>query len=323
MPNYLNAFSCLASVSNTGFTSCHYTPGLIEAVLLVPRGHEFSTADISDMLTTVQDGLAEDVQADRFQLIKTFVGMEDKSSEGVYEATPYGGNRKIRNGKYSYTFEYIKGGACLHQKISSLDNKQDLFDVIYVDTQNNVLLGVKTTDNKFKGFTLEMIDVPNFKLNTGAADSKFYVTFAMQNPDEFNNSWGIVSFDKSVNLLYELNSLIDTEIVVHTAMTAGGLVKLQINDGCGATNLADTYSTELATASLYTAQNVATGNAITVTSVTYAAATKTFNVQLDSADPDYPSTAGSLIKITIGDVSDLITAGVLGHAGASITTPRS
>lgn len=139
MPNSLNAFSCIASVSNTGFTSCHYTPGLIEGVLLVPRGYEFTTAQISDMLTNVQDGLAEDVQADRFQLIKTFVGMEDKSSEGVYEATPYGGNRKIRNGKYSYTFEYIKGGACLHQKISSLDNKQDLFDVIYVDTQNNVV----------------------------------------------------------------------------------------------------------------------------------------------------------------------------------------
>jgi len=117
--------------------------------------------------------------------------------------------------------------------------------------------------------------------------------------------------------------LIDTEIVVHTAMTAGGLVKLQINDGCGATNLADTYSTELATASLYSAENVATGNAITVTTVTYAPATKTFNVQLDAADTDYPATAGMLIKITIGDVSDLVTAGVLGHAGTSITTPRS
>ena len=149
------------------------------------------------------------------------------------------------------------------------------------------------------------------------------MTFAMQNPDEFNTSWGIVSFDKSVDLLYELNSLIDTEIVVHTAMTSGGLVKLQINDGCGATNLADTYSTELATASLYSAINVATGAAITVTSVTYAGATKTFNVQLDSADPDFPASAGGLIKITIGDVSDLITAGVLGHAGTSITTPRS
>ena len=312
----LNAYSCIANTANTGFTSCSYTPGLIEACILVPKGTEFATADITDFLTTLQDGLANDTKSSRFQIIKQFVGMEDKSSEGVYESTGYGGNRKIRNGKYIWQFEYIKGGGCLHKKISTLDNKQDTYDVLWVDTENNCVLGTLTDSGTLKGFTLEMIDVPNFKLNTGASDTKFYIQFAMQNPKEMNLSWGIVNFENSVNLITALDSLIDTELSVHTAMTNTGLIKLSVKDSCGGTDLTATYGAELDTASLWTITNLSTGGSITLTSATYAAATGTINLDSDHADPDYA--AGQLCKISLGPVSSMIAAGILGHANAEI-----
>lgn len=313
----LNAFSCLADSSNTGFTSCFYTPGLLEATILTPHGHEFTPSEVSDMLTTLQDGLAKDAKADRFQMIKTFVGMEDKSSEAVYETTGYGGQRKIRNGKYIWQFEYIKGGGCLHKKISSLDNKQDLFDVIFVDTENNCLLGVTTEDGKFRGFTMELLDVPNFKINTGGSDTKFYVQFALQDPKEMNLNFGIVSFDKSVSLLTELDSLIDTELSVQTAMNSTGVAKIKVYDSCGGTNLTDTYSTELATSSLWTLTRKSSGAGITISSVSFDSALKCITIDADHTDGDY--LAGADAILTLGDVSDLVGAGILGHANASIT----
>ena len=311
----MNIFSCVAGTANTGFSNCSYSPGLIEGALLVPKGTEFTPTQIQSMLTTITDMLANDTKADRAQVIKTFVGMEDKSSEGVYETTGYGGNRKIRQGKYQWQFEYSKGAMCLHKKISTLDNKQDLFDVIWIDTENNCLLGVKSGDN-FKGFALELIDVPNFKMNTGASDSKYYVQFAMQDPREMNLYSAIVEFDESVNLLSELTSLKDMELSVHTAMTSLGVIKLYVKDGCGSANLADTYGAELDTSTLWTATNAATGGSITVTSVTYASATGTINIDLDSADTDY--LAGGTCTLTIGAVSDLVTAGIEGYSGTSI-----
>lgn len=312
----LNAFSCVANTANTGFTSCSYTPGLIEACILVPKGTEFSTAQIIDFQTTLQTGLSNNTKTSRYQIIKQFVGMEDKSSEGVYESTGYGGNRKIRNGKYIWEFEYIKGGGCLHKKISTLDNKQDTYDVLWVDTENNCILGTLTESGALKGFTLEMIDVPNFKINTGAADTKFHVQFAMQNPKEMNLSWGIVNFENSVNLITTLDSLIDTELSVNTAMTSLGLVKLNVKDSCGGTDLTATYGNELDTIGLWTVTRLSTGNAITVSSATYSASTGTIDLDLDSSDSDYA--AGQLCKISLGSVSAMVAAGILGHANAEI-----
>ena len=101
------------------------------------------------------------------------------------------------------------------------------------------------------------------------------------------------------------------------------LIKLLLTTGDGAINLGDTFSTELATASLYAFKNANTQNGITITSVTYAPSTGTFNVQLDTSDADYSGMAsGDYMDGTIGAVSDLVTAGVIGYANASFSTTK-
>jgi len=97
---------------------------------------------------------------------------------------------------------------------------------------------------------------------------------------------------------------------------------LKFTTSKGAVDLYDNYNGELDTTSLYTAYNVATGAVITITSVTAVAATKSLNVQLDATDTDFPATAGALVKITFGTVSDIESAGMPGFSEAEIITPR-
>lgn len=314
----MNIFSCAASTSNTGFSSCNYSPGLIEAAILVPRGKEYTPSEVSAMLTTLQADLIDDVQLDRVQIIKTFIGMEDKSSEGVYETTGYGGNRKIRNGKYQWQFEYSKGALCLHKKLSTLDNKQELYDVIFVDTAENCLLGVKKGVN-FGGFNIELIDIPNFKMNTGASDSKYYIQFQLQDPRQMNLYAATVVFDASVNLLDELNSLQDTSIELITAMDNTGQIVVTVKDSCGGAYLGDTFDTEIMDTDNWDLIRDSTGNAITLTGVvgSYNSITHGITLNFDSADGDY--TAGQTATLYFGRlVSDLITSGIEGYAGSSL-----
>jgi hypothetical protein len=311
----MNIYSCAAATSNTGFSSCNYSPGLIEGAILIPRGKEYTPTEVAAMLTTLQADLIDDVKLDRIQVIKTFIGMEDKSSEGVYETTGYGGNRKIRNGKYQWQFEYSKGALCLHKKLSTLDNKQELYDVIFVDTAENCLLGVKKGDN-FGGFNIELIDVPNFKINTGTTDSKYYIQFQLQDPRQMNLYAATVVFDASVNLLDELTSLQDTSIEVVTAMSSGGIV-IRLKDSCGGANVGEVYADELQFTNLWDLTRDSTGNTITTSSVgIYNPVANTLQLDFNTGDPDF--SAGQTATLTFGTVAQMIANGIEGYAESSI-----
>jgi hypothetical protein len=319
----MNILSCGNAVLNTGLPTCFFNPSNFAGAVLIPAGTTFTASELITFKTVLAAGIANDNLAERFFPIKTFEGLEDKSSEGVMEDTKYGGKRKVRDGKYAWYFDYTNGGTSLMKSLKSFDNQQDAYDVLFIDRVNNGLVGVTTgTDaSLFGGFTLELLDVPNLKINDGSTSTKYSIGFNLENSDEVNMYITIVQFESSWSVLRNLSGLKNIEIGVYEGLGDGtaGTIKFKLTNG--GTDLADYYSTELATASLYTATNTATGLGITVTSVTYVPATKTFDVLLAAADPDYPA-VGGLATITIGEVSDLVTAGVVGYGNATITTSR-
>ena len=318
----MNVLDCGTSVLNTGLPTCYFDPKNIYGAVHIPKGKTWTQTELLTFKTVLQDAIAEDSIADRIFPIKTFEDMEDKSSESVMEDTKYGGKRKVRDGKYSWYFTYTNGGTELNRSLKTFDNQQEAFDVLFIDNVNNGLIGVSAGDygTEFGGFNLELLDVPNFKINDGSASTKYQIGYSLQDSDEVNNSISIVQFEPTYNILKNLNGLKNIKMVVHTAM-ATGLIKFKLMSG--GVDLADYFSTELADVALYTSYNNVTGLPIVNASMTYVAATKTFNLLLTVADANYIAAgSGGLINIELGDVTALVAAGVVGYGNSVITVPR-
>lgn len=311
--------NCTTDVKNVGVVSCGFDPSNIEGNLLLKKGTVITPTQALQYEATFSGLLANDSPSLRAHLIQRFEGCEDKKTEGVYTESPYGIRRKVRNGKYGWRWEYKDGGLGLHTKLATFDNKQNLYDVLLVDTVNNGFWGC-ASGNDLKGFKLALIDVPNFDLNTGSETSKYYWEIMLDDEKEINLRPRFLKLPDNVNVLDVFTSLYDTEMTVATAMDATGLVSLRFTAGNGAVNLTDDYSGTLDEPTLYTASVSDTGAGLDIDSVAFNAATGNIDVQLDATDPDFPA-SGANIKIAFGAVSDIETAGMPGYSEASIITP--
>lgn len=324
MSTKMKELLCSKSLSNTGLSSCYFDPGNIEGVLLGPKGKVFTQTEMDTFPATLAAVLADNDVTKRMFPIKRFVEFEDKSEDNPEQSFGFGGKSKIRQGKYAWYFMYRNGGMAYHKSLYAFDDRQEAFDAWFIDAKNNILWGVAagTNNTGLGGFDLELIDVKNFKLNTGAAATMYGIGFCLEDPNQMNRDSAFYQFPKTMNLLQSLNGLKNIDVTIHTP-NASGLIKLLLTTSDGAINLGDIFSSELATASLYSAINANANTALTITSVVYAPGTKTFNVQLDTSDTDYSGMAsGDPMTFKIGTVSALTSAGVLGYANTEFTTTK-
>lgn len=315
---------CTRALSNTGLSSCYFDPGNIEGAVLIPKGKVFTQTEMLTFQATLAAAIANNNIANRIFPIKRFVDMEDKSEDNPEQTFGYGGKTKIRQGKYAWYFMYRNGGMSYHKSLYAFDGMQEAYDVMFIDAKNNILWGVVggTNNTGLGGFDLELIDVKNFKVNTGGAATMYGIGFCLEDPNQMNIHSGFYQFPKTVNLLQTLTGLKNIEVTIHTPNNTG-LIKLLLTTSDGAINLGDVFPTELATASLYSFVASATQAALSITSVVYDPITGTFNVLLDVTDADYIAMSpGDFMDATIGDVSDLVTALVLGYANTEFSTTK-
>lgn len=320
--NVLNQLSCAKALSNTGLPTCFFNPKNIEGCILIPKGTTYTQTQQLTLPTVLAAAAINDNIALRIFPIKRFIDFEDQTEDNPTQTFGYGGKEKIRQGKYAWYFMYNNGGMALHTALYSFDGQQELYDVIFIDNKNNCLWGVVkgTNMNELGGFNIEMLDVKNIKLNTGAASTVYGLGFCLEDPDEVNILTAYYQFPTSYKVLSQLSGLKNIQVVVHTPM-ATGLVKLKLMSA--GVDLYDLYSGPLATASLYTATGQATQAGITITSVTATAATKTFDVLVDVLDADYIAVgATGYIDITIGGVAALVAALVVGYGNTQISVVR-
>lgn len=320
----INIFGQELAVSYLGIVTGAYHPDKFEGVIFVPAGTRLSNAQALAIKTTMSDLLKHNTAASRAYVLKNFEAMEPKNTEASFNTEGYGNMYRSKPGKYGFGFKYKKGGLALHKNLSSFDEQQEVYDVIFIDKKNNNLFGtMKDVAGVpyFAGFQMSTLSVKNISFNDGNNDTSYGIEIMLQDEDEMNLKAAIIRYDKADAIMDNLNGLIGIEFSVHTANVAG-LVKLKAKVGNGKKDLYDDYSTALATASLWTCTN-ASGGVITITTVTATAATKTLDFQLSAVDTDYSTlAAGAPIILTIGTNSAMATAGLVGFGDAIITVAK-
>jgi hypothetical protein len=315
----INVIGSSAQVGYLGVVTQSYHPDKFEGVVFVKAGTRLTSAQAVAIKTTMSNLLKHDSAASRAYVLKNFEAMESKNTEATYNTEAYGNMYKSKNGKYGFGFKYKKGGLALHANLSTFDEQQDNYDVIFIDKKNNCLFGTKKSVAGvpyFAGFTMSTLAVQNVSINDGNNDTAYSVQINLQDEDELNLYPAVIKYEKTDRIMDNLVGNIGLELTVQTAMVAG-LVKFKLTVGNGAIDMATDYSALFVT-SLWSAVN-ATGGVITVTSATFTAATQTWDVQLNAADTDYSTLAsGAPITISIGNNSALVAAGIVGFGDTSI-----
>ena len=166
------------------------------------------------------------------------------------------------------------------------------------------------------GFSLSMLSVKQFNLNDGSENYFYNVGLQFESIQEFEND-AVVQFGSDVKVMNIVDGLLDINLSQVSPIAAGRL-EVKALAGCGAEDLYDTYSAELNAVGVWVATNTATGNAITITSVTVNATGKSFGVLLDVTDTDYPA-VGETVTLKLAAVSVLEAAGISGFEGCAQT----
>ena len=307
---------CIGDNQNTGVPSCSWSPSNITGAILVPKNKSYTVADVATLWATLQSDLKVDNAANRIYPILPFKAIDDQSTDIQIETDGYGGKSFVRDGDYDWVFEY-KNGFCYYQALRSFHTKNHSFDVLFIDEVNNTLWGTENADGDLSGFSLELLLVPNIKINTGSNATKYFVRFALANPAELNDNTYTVSFPNNQQLM-KLSGLLDTFITATSTINAtSGLVTVTLTSGCGSVDMAELYPTELADISpapTFQAFNVTQNSVVAITGVSVAGST--ISITTDATD----HTAGDDVQIWFGEVSDAEAVSITGYAASNKVT---
>jgi hypothetical protein len=304
---------CAGDNSNTGVPSCSWSPSNITGAILVPKGKAYTVTDVATMWASLQADIIDDAPASRIYPILPFKAFDDQSTDIQIETDGYGGKSFVRDGDYDWVFE-LKNGFCFYQSLRSFHNKNLSWDVLFIDEVNNTLWGTENADGDLTGFALELLLVPNIKLNTGAAATKYYVRFALSSPAELNDATYTVTFPTNQQLM-KLSGLIDTYIAAANATidATSGDCDLNLNAGCASIDMAELYASELVDATpayCWQAYNVTQAAAVAITGVAVAGSTITVTTNAAQHAP------ADIVQIWFGEVSDAIAVGITGFAAS-------
>lgn len=292
---------CVSGGGNTGVPLCAFNPGLIGGGLITPNGYEITDADIASGL---QGKLEQDILADRSDRIYPFfnvVGITDNSEDITTETQGYGGIDFVRSGFTNWLFR-TKSSVCLNAQMQKFNAGDWAF--LPVD-RAGVIMGEKTTTG-VRAVDLELIYTDNWKANSGTVNT-LYQTRVVFDATRMNSNPGFITTNDLGFSPKDLKGLLNVAIVKVTRVA--GVLTVRALAGCSSTNLYDDYDTELANVALWVARNAATGNQISITSVTADPNSSGFIVTLNTADTDY--TAGA-VTLSLASPITLDTAGVSG-----------
>lgn len=307
--------NCVQLIGNTGVSVCPYNPKNIVGIMLVPAGTTWTPTQVTAWQATVAAGVAHITETSRYFPISVFEDIEDKGSDAETTTTGYGVTKYIRNGKYAWRFMYSNGAMDLHAELSRFNGQQDRYDVLLMDGVNNGFLCTASGQNNVKGFSLDTLYAPNIKVNTGGADTIYAIEVGLQDSDEMNLNWRLISVPRTIPITTNSSflGLKPTRLEVVTELVASTKT-IVVRVWSGATNLYDYYATELVTLDCWDIVRNATGISTIASSVTATPATKSFTVVSSTMAT---SAANDEITVNLGTVAQLSAAGITRQANAS------
>lgn len=306
----INQIVCTAAGSNTGIPDCALTLQKTVAGFLVPSAFELTAANLltpEATLAALVAAAANDNPLLRIYPLPEFVGVTDNSEDVVLETYGYGQAVPVRDGNYNLTYRFTRGGNCINNTLRNFNGLNYKF--IGVDDKG-VLYGTKVGAT-MKGIPLDYFYAQPMKHNDGTATAMFSLRISYK-PVYINSALGFIQLP--LGDVLNISGFLNINITL-AAARAANVIKVKALTGCGGTDLYDTYSASLVTASNWLVTE--NGANITITGVALDANLKAFTITLDAADPDY--TVGGPFVVSLAAPSVLATNGVSGYEGISLT----
>jgi len=290
---------CVTNTKNTGFGSCVEEWKQIAGALLYDAPKSFTDEEIAVMAATLRAQASLDNKAGRMFPMHNFVGITDGSEAPVQETFNYGPKAIVRDGDYDWTFQFTDGQNCLQQALRTHNGKRW---VLFYDKDFKIL--GTTKNNLMANIPLHYFYAHPWKPATGSNVAQYMVQFCFQ-PKYINELRAFVKCDFDPA---EIEGLQDVDIIVNSWDQDTGEANITLQTNCGAENLYDTFSAQLAHTNNFSTVDE-DGNAITMTSITPVPGNKSFDVVLDTATfPD----EGTL-TLSGSTVSALVANNVSGY----------
>lgn len=302
----INELQCLQDAGNTGVGTCFFDPKNIIGAFVSLNEFELDTTDLQASLIAATHDINK---ATRLFPIYDFENTADATEKPVIQTMQTGAKHWVRDGFNDWTFQFVNGGLSLLKQLRKFPKSGCSF--FFVDASMNIIGLPGSSDTTLKSIpsTGGMFLPQPFKLADGSKITAYEVQFVF-NTTYVNDTGAFVHAD--FDLPSTVNGLQDVNLSNPGAAAAGVFKVVAKLDATG-TNMADLYPTELASGSLWTAKNAATGAAIDIDSVTLSTdADKHFVITLDTGDSDYPTPVAPVL-INLAAPATLEAAGVDGY----------
>lgn len=305
----IHQLNCAANRKNTGYgAGCPMDWKIIAGAFIWDQPKIFSAVELANLQTTLQNLAWSDTAATRCYPIGSFLDPQDNTEDPAIQTFTDGSKAKVRDGVYDWTFAFTAGGFPLLQALQTHNGNGSVY-VIFYDKNNNILC--YNNGGNAAAIPLQIFDAKPWKMNTGQATAVYAVHFvfgkqyANENADYFN-----AGFDLS-----QIVGLQDIRTIVNGFNQTTGLANLTFLTENGGSNLYDLYSADFTT-SIFQAINGDTGGSVAITSITPIVANKSFNLQLNHSDPNWPADGNVVVSFKAPSV--LAANGLTGFAGETI-----
>lgn len=306
MADILNIPNCgVNSSGNSGVDVCDVIRKTLKGIILTDPNFQIAAGSRVDLNTFMAylDTATTAARGVRIYPIPDLVNFDDKSSEATRGSL---GNITVAqidlvDAIPEFEFRHYNGEA-YHKKLSRF-NSQSVRIFIYDDA--NQLFGTLDSNNNLKGYTLAQFRTILAKFGTASESAHYPFKVVMKSAAEYRDNVGYIICDSRLSALSGIIDVINSL----TSQTTNVVKVKALTEGSG-TNLGDLYSVTLASVSLWVVKRLDTGATVTITSVTWDAATSSFVVTIDST---IYTAAPSTTKFTI----DQAAASVLDVANVS------
>ncbi len=300
----LNELRCATNKRNVGFGNCVVDWKIIAGFFLYDSPRTFTPAELEVILETLQTDAWKDAKATRCFPVHKVFQWTDNSEDVTIQTSDLGKKIPVKDGDYDWTAQTTEGGACL---LESLQSHNGNVHVLFYDKEGKI---IGTNSNGALKTIPVLFHALPWKMAGGSAVAQYLTRFIFS--PEYVNQGNSAFVKVNFTDIEEVAGLQDLELFVEEFSDGGGVAQVTVRTKCGASNVGETYSTELANMSLWQAINQSTGGVITISSVVWSATTKRFTVTLDrAADGDYPD--DGVIELSLKAPSVLAAADIEGY----------
>lgn len=296
----INSGNC-SSTGNLAGGGCTFNPGLVKGAILAPMGTVLTMTQLAALKASLQTNLTTNSRTARSFLIGTLGKLKDQFvAEKTEDMDGY--NQTVFEGNYEMMWQLITGGKCQHQTlIGGFNFSQGQYDCYLFDDQNN-LWGWNNPDAsgnlQLQGFSLFEINVMAWRIKTISTANNYPIKFAFLDRAQFNKNFVSVAMGFNPLAYGSLKGVQDATLT-GTGSAGSFIVAGTIN--CGNTSLGATYNSTLAAAGAWVATD-SSGAALTITAVTYSAATNNYTLTITGG------TTGDTISISLASISVMAAA---------------